>query len=45
MRSGLIHVTLPDLLEMEDRYPGVLTDVDTCVWQIELIKAQVKADG
>lgn len=40
VRSGLLHITLTDLIEFDHTYPGVLTDVDTIVWQIELIKAQ-----
>ena len=41
----MIHVTIPDLLELESKYPGLMHDMDTCVWQVELIKAQVKRDG
>lgn len=44
IRSGLIRVTIPDLLALEEQYPGLLRDVDTCSWQMELIKAQMKDD-
>jgi hypothetical protein len=40
MRSGLLHITLTDLIEFDHAYPGILDDVDTIVWQVELIKAQ-----
>ena len=44
IRSGLLHITLNDLMEFDHAYPGVLPDVDTLVWQIELVKQQVKKE-
>jgi hypothetical protein len=43
VRSGLVHVTISDLLTLESQFPGLLGDIDTCVWQIELIREQMKA--
>ncbi len=42
IRSGLIHITLSDLLALEESYEGILGDIDKIIWQIELIKAQTK---
>jgi len=42
IRSGLIHVTLDDLLSLEEQHSGLMKDVDTLMWQIELIKEQSK---
>jgi hypothetical protein len=42
IRSGLITITIPDLLDLEENHPGLMRDIDTCVWQIELIKEQMK---
>jgi hypothetical protein len=30
-----------DVVETETRYPGLLTDMDTILWQEQLIRAQV----
>lgn len=45
IRSGLIQITLVDLLALEEAYPQLVSDIDRMIWQAELIKAQVKADG
>lgn len=45
IRSGLIHITLADLLALEETYPHLVRDIDCVIWQVELIKAQEKADG
>ena len=42
VRSGLLHITLHDLIEFDHDYPGILRDVDTVVWQIEIIKKQLE---
>lgn len=44
IRSGLIHITLNDLLTLDEAYPDLMRDIDLSIWQIELIKAQIK-DG
>lgn len=45
IRSGLIQITLADLLALEETYPSLVSDIDRVIWQVELIKQQVKADG
>jgi hypothetical protein len=44
VKSGALHITLADLLEFDHLYPGVLKDVDTYIWQLELTKAQVESE-
>jgi hypothetical protein len=39
----MVHITLQDLLEIEHRFPGLTGDIDTCIWQVLLIKQQVEA--
>lgn len=41
-RSGLIHITLTDLINLEHEYPGALKDIDTLNWQVMLVKDQMK---
>lgn len=38
----MLHITLTDLMEFDHQYPGVLTDADTVIWQIELIRKQLE---
>lgn len=42
IRSGLIHLTLRDLLVLEEAYPQLMQDIDRAMWQVDLVKAQVK---
>jgi hypothetical protein len=44
IRSGYIHLTIIDLLDIEEKYPRLMGDIDRIIWQAELTKAQVK-DG
>jgi hypothetical protein len=44
IRSGFIQITVRDLLKLESDFPDLMRDVDTCIWQVELIKSQVKHD-
>lgn len=44
IKAQAVHITLSDLLDLEERYPGLAKDIDTCIWQVELIKEQMKAE-
>lgn len=44
IRSGLVHVTLVDLLRLEQEYPMLMQDIDRAVWQVELVKDQMSRD-
>jgi hypothetical protein len=44
LKSDILHITLTDLLDFDHTYPGVLKDVDTIIWQLELTKAQSKSE-
>ena len=43
VNSGTVQITLRDLIELEHEYPGLLKDVDTCIWQVMLIKQQIES--
>jgi hypothetical protein len=45
VQSGLLKLTILDLLALEDMFPELSRDIDTCVWQVELVKAQMKAQS
>jgi hypothetical protein len=45
MHSGIVTITLKDLIELEHTYPGLLKDVDLCLWQVHLIKSQLEGEG
>jgi len=42
IRSGLVNVTLQDLLSLEEMHSGLMKDIDTLIWVVELVKEQNK---
>jgi hypothetical protein len=42
VRTGVVHINLKDLIELEHDVPGIAKDLDTLSWQILLIKQQMQ---
>lgn len=45
VHSGMIHMTLLDLLETQQHFPGLVSDIDRCIWQVMLIKQQLDTEN
>lgn len=41
-KNGWITITLMDTIECELRYPGLINDVFTWIWQRDIIEKQLK---
>jgi hypothetical protein len=42
MKNGWITLTFMDAIECEKRYPGLVDDVFTWLWQRDIIEQQLK---
>jgi hypothetical protein len=40
VNSGIVTITLRDLLDIEHHYPNLMRDIDTAIWQVMLIQRQ-----